>query len=326
VTEEARVASRLTVVMYHYVRELERSRYPKIKGLSLTRFRGQLDHLARHYALVRVEDVLAAFRGDGPELPARGALLTFDDGYSDHYRYVFPILGERGLTGCFFPPVRPLRERVVLDVNKIHFALAAGEPAARLAEFCLRRVDELRDEYGLASRAHYLETYARPTRLDDAETVFVKRLLQRGLPEAARARIADELFRRFVSVDEAAFAEELYLTPEQVRAMRRAGMYFGAHGVSHRWLDSLSETEQREELRGGGEWLAGLGYGAGERVIAYPYGGFTDATVALTRAAGYALGFTTEDRVAEPGREDPLRIPRIDTVDLPHRADAAAAG
>jgi peptidoglycan/xylan/chitin deacetylase (PgdA/CDA1 family) len=303
--------------MYHYVRDLRRSRYPGIKGLTLEGFRGQLDHLATRHAFVRVEDLLA-----GADLPERAVLLTFDDGYADHYRYVFPILNERGIAGCFFPPVRPLRERVVLDVNKIHFALASGEPAARLAEYCLRRVDELRDEYDLAPRERYLETYRKPTRLDDAETVFVKRLLQRGLPAAARARIADELFRRFVTADETAFAEELYLTPDQVRTMRRAGMYFGAHGMTHRWLDSLTEPEQREEILGSRAWLGELGYGAGEWVIAYPYGGFTDATLAIAREAGYALGFTTEDRVAEPGRDDPLRIPRIDTVDLPQRAEA----
>lgn len=306
----------LCVVMYHYVRDLARSRYPAIKGLDLARFRGQLTYLARHHHFVRIEDVLAACRGDA-ELPPRAVVLTFDDGYADCWRYVFPLLDERGIQGCFFPSVRPLRDRVVLDVNKIHFALAAaGDPGA-IAEHCLTRIAAWRDEYGLAPPAHYEATLARSSRFDDASTLFVKRLLQRGLPEAARARLTDEIFRRFVTDDEAAFAEELYLSLDQVQTMRRAGMWIGAHGDTHRWLDSLPEAEQRAELIASTDLLRDLGYTAGEFVVAYPYGGSDGSTIAVARDLGYSLGFTVEVRTARIGRDDPLRLPRLDTVDLP---------
>ena len=313
------MASRLTVVMYHYVRDLERSPFPRIKGLTLEKFRGQLAYLARHYTFVRIEEVLAALRGEARDFPQRAVLLTFDDGYSDHYRHVYPLLDARGIQGCFFPPVGALRGGAVLDVNKIQFSLAACEDVGEIAAHCLKRIEELHGEYDLEPPAHYLAAYAHATRMDDAQTIFVKRLLQRGLPEAARARIAAEIFRRFVTADEAAFAEELYLTPAQVRAMRRAGMYFGAHGVTHRWLDSLDEPGQREEISGSRELLTELGYGEGERVISYPSGGFNDITLKVVREAGFSAGFTVEVRVAEMGREAPLTIPRLDTVDLPYQ-------
>ena len=38
----------LTIVMYHYVRDLRRSRFPGIKGLSLDAFEGQLEYLDHH--------------------------------------------------------------------------------------------------------------------------------------------------------------------------------------------------------------------------------------------------------------------------------------
>jgi peptidoglycan/xylan/chitin deacetylase (PgdA/CDA1 family) len=313
--------SELTVVMYHYVRDLARSRFPAIKGLDLERFRGQLAYLRRHHRFVRVEEVLAAVRAEAP-LPERAVLLTFDDGYSDHFRYVFPILDDLGLQGCFFPPVRPLRERVVLDVNKIHFTLAAAPDVGEVAAFCLARVDELRDEFGLRPAADYERELAVPSRLDDARTMLVKRLLQRGLPEAARARIAAEVFQRFVTADEAAFAEELYLTWDQVRTMRRAGMWFGSHGVTHRWLDSLEAPEQRWELAGAVALLDELGYEARQRVVAYPYGGFNETTLSVAGELAHGLGFTVEPRVAVLGRDDPLRLPRLDTVDLPCDPDA----
>ena len=65
--------SRLTIVMYHFVRELPLTRFPAIKGLLTSRFAGQLDYLARHYQFVTVEQCLAALRGESP-LPERAAL------------------------------------------------------------------------------------------------------------------------------------------------------------------------------------------------------------------------------------------------------------
>ncbi len=302
--------------MYHYVRDLARSRFPRIKGLPLERFRGQLAYLQKKHTFVRVEDVLAAQRGDG-DLPPGAALLTFDDGYADHYRYVLPILDDLGAQGCFFPPTRVIDERTVLDVNKIHFTLAAADGVDAIAAYCLQRVGELQTEFQLEPPDVYVARFRQPSRLDDASTMFVKRLLQRGLPEAARARITDEVFRRHVTADEAAFAEELYLTADQVHTMRRCGMYFGSHGVRHRWFDDLPAADQREEMAGGLAMLRRFGYRDGEFVIAYPYGGFSDITVTIARELGHALGFTTEVRAAEIGRDEPLLLPRLDTVDLP---------
>ncbi len=308
--------SKLTVVMYHYVRDLENSRYPRINGLAIDRFRGQLDYLAKHHTFVRVEDVMAACRGD-QALPSDAVLLTFDDGYADNYRYAFPLLDERGVQGCFFPPVASLRDRVVLDVNKIHFALAAIGDVEAIATFCLEKVAAWRDEYGLEEPGYYESHLARTSRFDDPRTLFVKDLLQRGLPETVRSRLTDEVFRRFVSVDEKAFAEELYLTMDQAQTMRRHGHYFGAHGLSHRWLDSLPAEEQRAELQVSLELMRQLGYRDGEFVVSYPYGGFDEHTLPVARELGFGLGFSVEARTATIGQDDPLLLPRLDTVDLP---------
>jgi peptidoglycan/xylan/chitin deacetylase (PgdA/CDA1 family) len=308
--------SELTIVMYHYVRDLRRSRFPGIKGLTIEQFRGQLQFLGKDHRFVGMDEVLAAMRNEA-ELPPRAVLLTFDDGYSDHYRYVFPILESMGIGGCFFPPLRPLRDRVVLDVNKIHFSLAACGTADPIVECCLKRITELRDAFDLKEPEHYVRELMHPSRLDDAQTMFVKRLLQRALPEEVRSRITDEVFQRFVTTEETAFAEELYLTMDQIRTMRRAGMHFGSHGDTHRWLDHLTADEQREELVRSGAFLVDLGYERSQWAIAYPFGALNETTLILAAEVGYGLGFTTEARKATVAREDPLRLPRLDTVDLP---------
>ena len=58
------------------------------------------------------------------KLPRKKSIfLTFDDGYKDHYDYVYPYLKERKIKGNFYPPIQVLKNNKVLDVNKIHFIL-----------------------------------------------------------------------------------------------------------------------------------------------------------------------------------------------------------
>lgn len=56
--------SPLTIVMDHYVRNLDHSRFSAIKGLSLDRFCRQLDYILARYTPVSVEEVLAAGADD----------------------------------------------------------------------------------------------------------------------------------------------------------------------------------------------------------------------------------------------------------------------
>ena len=120
------MSNKVSVVMYHYVRNLQESKYPKIKGLDLPLFEEQLDYLQKNYSIVDIDTVIEAYENKAI-LPPKAVLLTFDDGYSDHYDNVFPILKKRKILGAFYPSVKAITEHSMLDVNKIHFILAAKE-------------------------------------------------------------------------------------------------------------------------------------------------------------------------------------------------------
>jgi peptidoglycan/xylan/chitin deacetylase (PgdA/CDA1 family) len=53
------------------------------------------------YTTIDLYDLSAAITGQ-TELPERPVVLTFDDGYLDHYQVAFPILQEYGFKGTFF--------------------------------------------------------------------------------------------------------------------------------------------------------------------------------------------------------------------------------
>ena len=46
-------------------------------------------------------------------LPSKATVLTFDDGYIDHYNYVLPILDQYNLQGSFYIPVKTIEENKV---------------------------------------------------------------------------------------------------------------------------------------------------------------------------------------------------------------------
>ena len=116
---------KLFICMYHYIRDLKHSRYPKIKGLDVDLFCKQIMFFKANFNVVRMEQVFAAIE-EGVQLPENPILLTFDDGYIDHYTFAAPILEDNGLQGSFFIPAKAFSTHQLLDVNKIHYILASA--------------------------------------------------------------------------------------------------------------------------------------------------------------------------------------------------------
>ncbi len=310
------MSRRLTIVMYHYVRDLERSRFPRIKGLSLTRFRRQLEHIQAHYTPITVETLLDALKRPGGELPPNAILLTFDDGYSDHFTNVFPLLEERGIQGCFFPAALPIVEHRVLDVNKIQFILASAPNPGVVLDRAFELVDAFRSQFSLKSRDEYVADLSESHRFDTKEVILLKRLLQRDLPEAVRTQIVRRLFAEYVTEDEAAFASELYMSPDQIRCMVRHGMHVGSHGYAHLWLGHCCPEAQTADIDQSLDFLESLG-APKEWTMCYPYGSFDASLIRSLRDRNCSLGFTVEPRIAELDADDCLTLPRLDTNDLP---------
>lgn len=313
----SRAGSQLTIVMYHYVRPLENSRYPGIKGLSVAGFRNQLAHIIERYYPVTVEEVVHSVR-TGDRLPPRAILLTFDDGYADHYEHVFPLLHDGGVPGAFFPPVDPIRNATLLDVNRIHFLLAACADRYALVRDIDAKVRLWKGRFHLKEPSEYWATWGRRSRFDDAETIYIKRMLQVALPPELRSELAAQLFKAHVTEDERSFARELYMDVPQLATMQRSGMYVGSHGRSHTWLDSLRREEQAEELDSSLAFLREIGSPVDDFwLMCYPYGAWNHTLIEELRARNCTLGLTAACRIADLDVDQPLLLPRLDTHDLP---------
>lgn len=95
---------RVPILMYHYVSPLpeDADEYRIDLTIAPDTFRAHMEYLFYEgyspISLYRLHDALLT----GAELPAKPVVLTFDDGYIDHYTNVFPVLKQYGFTGTFF--------------------------------------------------------------------------------------------------------------------------------------------------------------------------------------------------------------------------------
>lgn len=298
--------------MYHYVRDLEKSRYPAIKGLRTREFRAQLDVLSKNFQFVAIEDLIRSVRED-VSLPSNAVHLSFDDGYRDHFDTVFPILQQKGIPGSFFPPSGAVLERKALDVNKIHFVLAAASSTERLLKEVFQCLDSYRERYTLLSNEHYFSKLAAQGQFDSREIIFIKRLLQNELELEVRQRIVNDLFIRYIPEGEDVLAEELYMTLDQIKTMHRSGMFIGSHGYQHLWLGLQAPDVQKREIDRADAFLDEVGVRSDGRVIAYPYGSYNSGLIQLLTDKGYCLGLTSEQGDAVCTKENAFLLKRRDT-------------
>ncbi len=303
----------LRVVMYHYVRDFPRTRFPGIKGMLTGAFAAQVARLAEHHEMASLESALAYLSGN--YAPSRDlCLLSFDDGLREHYTDVLPILAERRIQGIFGLITACIEQHEVALVHKNHFLMAALDFKTYELEF-RQQLAEVPGELDVSvDPAAASRTY----RWDTPEVAAFKYLLNFKLSEPIKSRILDTLFARHLG-DEAEFARELYLSWEQARQMQQAGMLMGGHTHRHLALSSLSEAEQLDDLETCTRLLKSRLRPQALWPFTYPYGkrhSFTGYTVAVLENLGYACAFATEIGDNEPG-QDRFEIRRIDPKDVP---------
>lgn len=317
--ENLQQTNKLYIVMYHYTRDLVHSRYPRIKGLELTLFRKQILFFKQTFHVVSMEEVLGALNGQ-VKLPENALLLTFDDGYLDNYTYAMPILEEAKMQGSFFIPGKTFSEHKLLDVNKIHYILAAANLDELLSDV-LERMNFYRgNEYDFPENKELFAEYAKANRFDAKEVIFIKRMLQTVLPERLRNQIASDLFEKYVGVTEEQLAYELYMTRQQIWTMKQHGMFIGVHGYDHYWLGNLPREKMQNDIHMALEVMDGL-IDRNCWVMNYPYGNYNKDVIDYARSQGACAGFTTEVRAVEIGRDQPFELPRFDCNDFPPKSE-----
>jgi peptidoglycan/xylan/chitin deacetylase (PgdA/CDA1 family) len=300
--------------MYHYVRP-DSQGLPWLKYLSLADFRQQLDYFQERYDLITYQRFNEIISLCNP--PKNALVLTFDDGFSDHYQFVFPELRKRGLWGIFYVPTGPYHTQRLLQVHRIH-ALHGSLGGARAYELLQAYLKPEMLVYQHKEDFRRL-TYIRQDN-DSASTAF-KRILNYFVSQEHQKTLLDLLMLELTG-NEVDLTSRWYMSVDNLRTMKDAGMLIGSHSVSHPVLSKLNESQQRAEIEDSFRFLQGELVESSMTTFCYPYGGFHSFSVATERIlseVGCQFAFNVEMRDVSPYdiRMRPQALPRYDCNQFP---------
>lgn len=290
----------------------------KIRHDSLERILGWF---GKRYTLCTIGEGYAAVKAE-PGAPRSLVALSLDDGYRDNRTDLLPLLERVGGRATVFLESAPLDEGRVNWSHKFFWLLDAGWSVEELA----RRYQERSEDSATRERLRVLLE-------EDADSAYgVKRVLKYDADEADRDRVLQELFAERGGV-EADLCAALYMTWEDARALRDAGVELGGHTVRHEILGRLDPARQAEEIdgcRASLERELGRPGPGQEWVFAYPFGrrwDYDGASMAAARAAGFSAAVNTHAGTNDAA-SDPYQLRRlpIDDSSALHLLVAEACG
>jgi len=228
--------------------------------------------------------------------------LSMDDGYRDNHDVMLPLLQRLGVSATVFLESRPLDERRVSWSHKLFWILARTSAS------------DFVERYGAATDRREpfaaLQAAAVANGGRDA-TYLVKRLLKYEVEPADRDPAIDGIFADLGGVD-SELCDALYMTWDDARALRDAGVELGGHTVTHPILSSLDGPGALAEIRTGAEALE-RELGQPPVTFAYPWGRRWDFN-AESRKAVEQSGFRTAVTMhggTNDAHTDPTRLHRL---------------
>ena len=307
------INNNIHIVMYHYVRNIKKSKYPNLKGLEFSDFRKQIFYLKKNFNILSNNQFIEIL--NSRKIPKKKSiLLTFDDGYRDHFEYVFPFLKKQDVSAVFYPPIMCVRNKAVLDVNKIHFILAKEENRDKILDLIFLYVKKILNKN---PQQIGIEKINLLSRYDDKKTILIKRLLQHHLPLPYRKKIVDKIFKHIVNYSEEEFSKILYMNKNNIQELYKNNFSIGSHGYNHFWWKKINKNEQEMEIKKSINYFKKIKVFDKNFSVCYPYGSYNLQTLNLLKK--YKIKFALTTRVGSVNKKNIKKVyelPRFDTNDF----------
>ncbi len=213
-------------------------------------FESDLIHLAQNFNPITYEQ-LVAHRSGGQRLKPRSVILTFDDGLSECYSVVRPLLLKHGIPCVFFIPIDYIDNRKMLPDNK--------------ASLCIDAVVALRS----SARSYVMRTFSDALGKELSNDVDLMRSIRSAV---AHDHSAIDRLCQVLGIDVQRYLEARRpcMSSEEIRCLAADGFTIGAHSVSHRRFDSLTDLEAAEEISASCRVIASLS-GKSQVPFAFPF-------------------------------------------------------
>jgi len=274
----------LRVLTYHRVDYLDArpDLDPNLISATPEDFARQMEHLAEHYHVTTIDQVLHSVRDKSP-LPPRTVLVTFDDAYSDFSEHAWPTLRRLGLPAVMFVPTAFPGQTRQFWWDTVYEVLRNCKEDWELSEWGI-------------------EVLPNETRTQTYRRVVCE--LKMLSHDELLARVA-ELSRQA----ESSAPASPVMGWDELEKLADQGLTLGAHTRTHPLLNRVPLQVAVDEAVGS---LRDLRSHVCEvaSILAYPGGAFSDEVVHHLQDE-FELAFTTCRGINDMGQADALRLRRI---------------
>jgi peptidoglycan/xylan/chitin deacetylase (PgdA/CDA1 family) len=238
--------SKFGILCYHRVGT---DGIPLFSRLTPRMFEAQMHHVRKHFRVVSLGQLCREMQ---EELPVKPTLaVTFDDGYRDLYTHAFPVLRKYQIPATIYLIGQCMETGEAPWYDRIFLALEGAAVSSLELEMDSPRRYELSSPAARAAAAWGIVSYLRSI-------------------SNARRLAWCAAFERLIPVPQKEL-EGRMLDWQQVRSMSRAGIFFGAHTMSHPVLSQMETLALEAELVSSKQLLE-RGLGAPVEDFAYPFG------------------------------------------------------
>ena len=189
-------------------------------------FEQDLIYIKKKFQVVSYEELASALASQN-RLPPKAAFLSFDDGFSECFSAVRPLLLKHNLPCTFFVATDLMDNRKMDYLHQVSLCIAA--------------ISSLEP----GELAHILSAMRESLEVNlDSPASFIRWIKKVNNNEYV-TKICEMLG---IDVENYLRTQKPYLSSEQIRQMAAEGFTIGAHSQSHRKLGHLSQEEIEKEI------------------------------------------------------------------------------
>lgn len=282
--------------MYHRIAGL--SCDPWQLAVSPACFDQQLRVIRQHWHPLPLHQLAQALTNGA--LPDRSVVLTFDDGYLDNFTQALPLLEQHQIPATFFITTNACAQQTPFWWDELQAIILTSSQLPERVSLTIAGEDltcHLADEVTLTASLRqkhqsWIAAQGASTKRSDLYLQLWRRMKPLSHPDQQAVLTA---LRNVTGWEPEKPSGLVCMTPDHIRQVAADPLFgIGAHTLTHPALADHPADVQQGEISGSAAYLNAL-TPAPVRHFAYPYGSYTNATVAALQAHSFSAAVTTNE-------------------------------